>query len=905
MSKVTYALNNMTGGEVSPRLDGRPDVAKQRNGLKVAENFQILVHGGARKRPGTKFVTALKSGSAYAVLQPFQFSTSDSYMLIFGPSYIWVAKNRGMVTGAAVNITGITKANPGVVTAASHGFANGDSVIITGVAGMTEVNNRRFVVANATTNTFELSGVNTTSYTTYSSGGSVAEIIEIATTYSDDELQELRFAQYNDVLYITHKDHPLRKLSRVSNTSWTLEDVELTTGPFREINGDDERVMTIASRTFNVTGATRANPCVITTSTAHVFEVGDTVSFASIGGMTQLNGNAYDVTAVTSTTITISVDSSAFTAYTSGGTVAHALTDYKTFVKGTKVVLTASWGPFDALHVGALWRLSESGGGPGVPGPPLGDKDSTLNNKFVYTTNGKVYGISNYTGSRNDWKYFNRVPDHDSGTVRVIASRASGSESFDANFLHPGYCIVQITGVASSTTAYAKVVRYQVPESILSAGTSFWEEGAWSDYRGFPRCCAFFEQRLFTGGSTSEPTVLWASRTGAFENFEDGPDDDDALIYRASSGFADVIRWLSGGRVLVAGTSQGEYAIAASNQNEALTPSNLRMLLQTTYGTSDCPPIRVNEAVLYPQRFGLPTNAARKLREFTYDFTADTFNSVDTTVFAEHVTGEGFSRMAFQMQPEPLIVTVRTDGQMPLATYDRLQDVIAWQRYTLGGNGLAKSVGVSSGLAGDDVWIVVEREIDGGTERYLEVLDTPFEQHIHDKEDAMLLDAALTYSGSSASTITGLWHLRGEEVSILNNGSVETGTVSATGSLTLAKATTKAHIGYPYTAVLETEDLEGGTQAGVAQSRMKRISNVWVRLLGSLGGTAGPDAAKQSAIVYRDPDTLLGASPPLYSGLKRIEHLGGYDREASIRIEHSDPLPFHVTAIIAELNAQG
>jgi len=70
-------------------------------------------------------------------------------------------------------ITGITKANPAVVTAKKHGFSNGNIVIIEDVGGMTEVNNIAFTVANATTDTFELSGINSSGYTTYTSGGTV------------------------------------------------------------------------------------------------------------------------------------------------------------------------------------------------------------------------------------------------------------------------------------------------------------------------------------------------------------------------------------------------------------------------------------------------------------------------------------------------------------------------------------------------------------------------------------------------------------------------------------------------------------------------------------------------------------------------------------------------------------
>lgn len=75
-------------------------------------------------------------------------------------------------TGSVKTITGATAAFPVVVTSTSHGLANGTVVVITGVVGMTQLNNRAFIIANQATNTFELKGVDGTTYTAYTSGGS-------------------------------------------------------------------------------------------------------------------------------------------------------------------------------------------------------------------------------------------------------------------------------------------------------------------------------------------------------------------------------------------------------------------------------------------------------------------------------------------------------------------------------------------------------------------------------------------------------------------------------------------------------------------------------------------------------------------------------------------------------------
>ena len=131
---------------------------------------------------------------------------------------------------------------------------------------------------------------------------------------------------------------------------------------------------------------------------------------------------------------------------------------------------------------------------------------------------------------------------------------------------------------------------------------------------------AFYEQRLFFAGNEGEPQTIWGSRSAEFEDFEDGAEDDDAVVYALSSGRVDVIKWLAAGRVLTAGTSSGEYAIAPSETGASLSPSNVRAAMQTAWGTGDCNPITIGQTVLYPQRYGDPDNRPRKIREYTYAF---------------------------------------------------------------------------------------------------------------------------------------------------------------------------------------------------------------------------------------------------------------------------------------------
>jgi hypothetical protein len=77
---------------------------------------------------------------------------------------------------SAKTITAASLGSPGAgevtITSATHGYTDGDIIKITGVGGMQQINNRAFIVDNATTNTFTLKGTNASVYTAYTSGGS-------------------------------------------------------------------------------------------------------------------------------------------------------------------------------------------------------------------------------------------------------------------------------------------------------------------------------------------------------------------------------------------------------------------------------------------------------------------------------------------------------------------------------------------------------------------------------------------------------------------------------------------------------------------------------------------------------------------------------------------------------------
>jgi len=243
MAKSAPSLSSFTGGELSPRLSGRVNIAKYTEGLSDLTNFLVLPQGGVTRRPGTEFLGEVKDSADTTRLIPFQFKTSDTYILEFGDQIMRVYRSGLQVlTGSAKTLTAMTNANPGVFTSSSHGLSNGDEVFLNifgmGDTYLADLQNRNFKIANVTTNTFTLTdlfgnAVDTTSIGTFTAGETqtVDKIFEVATPYTSAQLADVNFAQSADTMYLVHPSHAIRTLTRSADNNWTFATPTLTSPP--------------------------------------------------------------------------------------------------------------------------------------------------------------------------------------------------------------------------------------------------------------------------------------------------------------------------------------------------------------------------------------------------------------------------------------------------------------------------------------------------------------------------------------------------------------------------------------------------------------------------------------------------------------------------------------------------
>ena len=238
---------------------------------------------------------------------------------------------------------------------------------------------------------------------------------------------------------------------------------------------------------------------------------------------------------------------------------------------------------------------------------------------------------------------------------------------------------------------------------------------------------------------------------------------------------------------------------------------------QTAFGCSHVPPIQTSNSLLFVQERG------SRVRELRFDVLQDQYQSIDMSVLSQHLlydTGAQFTiqEWAFAEEPFRIVWAVRSDGMLLGFTFMREHEVYAWHRHST--DGLVESVcsipeAYGPGIS-DAVYLIVARTIGGQTRRYVERMASRAFTTI---ADAWFVDCGLQYSGVPVTSVSGLSHLEGKTVAILGDGNVVPSKVVSGGAVALDGAYGKVTVGLPYTADLETLNLE--LAAGAARSRAR------------------------------------------------------------------------------------
>ncbi len=923
---------SFAAGEVSPTLYGRVDLSKYKSGAARMRNFYVDYKGGASRRHGLEFIDEGYKSDYPIRLIPFQFSTTQTYVLEFGQNYMRVIKDGAYVLTAPNTITGISKANPGVVTSVAHGFVTGDWVYIEGVVGMTEVNGRTFRVGTTGPNTFELQNTDTTgfstlSFTTYSSGGTAYKYYTLVTPYLGADLELLKWTQNADTMTLVHPDYAPRNLTRTDHDAWTLTNIVPAAG--------------IAAPVITAATASAAG------TAAYRYQV---TAVSATGEESVASNDGY---------ITAAVD-----------------------ITATAGANTITWGVVSGAAYYNIYRSPVARNSAAVPiGVDCGYIGSSYGTQFVDSNvtpdfaqspprrydpfmPGQVLSVTITAGGAGYVQSTATVTFAGDGTGALGVPIIVGGAVVGVIITDPGRNYTTATATFSAGGATGTVVLGPI------SGT-------------YPGVTTYFQQRQWFAASTNYPETLWASKVGAYENFDRSSPitDSDSLELTISSSQVNDIKSLiamPGGLVVLSGS--GAWQVSGGDQNNAVTPKTAVASAQAYNGCSDVPPIVINYDILYVQSKG------SIVRDLAYNFFANIYTGTDISILSNHLFDpRRIVEWAWAEEPHKLIWCVRDDGIMLSLTYLKDQEVFGWARHDT--RGRAKSVTTITEGQTDSVYFVVERVIGGRTVKYIERIlcqsipdfesptavttntgvDDVFYVDCGLKTDLVYPAADVTVNAASGNitvtanvavfsagdvgsafrmgggmgTVTaynspteievdllynitdvvpdtttpwpapegswsltpkftvigGLWHLEGEEVQVLADGSVVEGLVVTNGEITLPEEASLVSVGLGYTSQLQTLDLEVGDQT--MQGKFKRLAGLAIKVHHGRGWKYGPTWDNLKEVKQSGP--TAGRPQPLISGNTYQLMPASWNVEGRICIQQDYPLPLSILAVVPEV----
>lgn len=467
--------------------------------------------------------------------------------------------------------------------------------------------------------------------------------------------------------------------------------------------------------------------------------------------------------------------------------------------------------------------------------------------------------------------------------------------------------IVRLLIFGSSTVVSAEVIT----DLGSAAATTDWKEGKWSDYRGWPTACSFYESRLCFGGLDS----VDCTETDAFDSFatefSDGESigDSGAISRTLGQGTVDTVNWMLPLQRLVLGGDNAEYSVRSSSLDEPLTPTNFNVKQPGDQGSYPVQAVKVDSSGMMVQRGGT------RVFKLVFDNETYDYSPVDITTLVPEI-GRGMDaaasstahivRMARQRQPDTRLHCVRSDGTAAVLVYDQAENVLCWLELTCAAfaSGLIEDVVVLPGTTGsqeDQVYYTVKYTINGGTVRYR--LKWALETECVGGTLNLQMDAFITgTNGPASAIITGLPHLEGATVICWADGSCDLDAsdnpvtyVVTGGSITLTRTVTSWAVGGAYTAAWNSVKL------GQSLSHDKRLDQIGFILKDThaRGLKYGADAS------HLDTLSLMVDSAPVTANTVHAEYdqglfafPGGYGPDERLYLQAQAPLPVTILAAI-------
>jgi len=827
------------------------DLAKYHIGAARLRNFFVDYRGGASNRPGFEMVCQVKDSVNPERLIPFQFSTLQNYILEFSNLAMRVIKSGAQVFNTAKTIIGATNANPGVFNVTAHGYTTGTQVLIL-VAGMTQANNKQYLVVVVDANHFslqDLSGntLNTAGFGIFTSG-TVASLYEIVSPYAAADLALLKFTQSADTMTLTHPSYPPYDLTRTGDTAWTFTAVSI---------GSAIAAPTAPTVTVNPnTGGTTQYSYVVTAVNA----AGEESVASAVGGQ----GRQANIAAVAGSVL---IQWAAV-----AGAVSYNV--YKALpCVGLSIPAGSLYGFMTTIAGNANNQAVDTNIVPDFTfAPPTHQNPFTGNNPIAVT----------YDQQRKVFMGSATLPE------TFWMSKPGQFKNFDVS--DPIQPSDAITGTLVSRQVNNIKYGIAMPGGlIMLTGGGAWQVSGGSAGAVLSPLTVTATPQAYNGCADVEPLtinydILYVQQKGTVVR------DLSYSFYTNIYTGAD-LSVLS--NHLFTGYSIKEWTYAEEPFKIIWAVRSDGALLSLTY-------LKEQEV------FGWAQHATQGRFQSITSIQEGQENAVYVIV-QRYLRGQRVSfieRMHTRLMPygveDAFFVDCALQNDLNISSIYTLTPAAAT------GNGVAmvidppawSPIAVGYTIRAGGGIAIIRTFIDAST--VLADIIKPITD-IDQFSDPVKVWPQLpgTWSYTAPSTIfSGLDHLEGETVSILGDGNVFPPQVVNNGSIMLSQPCSKVTVGLAYTAQLQTLYLDTGDPT--IQGKRKNLVALTARVDQTRGLEMGPTFDDLTSYKDRDLNTI-GQSIDLFTGDQRMVIGGGWQTEGQLCIQQSNPLPATILGVIPEI----
>lgn len=931
--------SSFAGGELSPSMYGRTDIAKYDSGAAVLRNFFVLRYGGAANRPGFKFI-AQTYNNKKAVLIPFMYSTDQNYIVEITAGRCQFYTDGGIVVkedGTPYSIENFFTDKDLEDAAKIKYTQSADVLFIVHPAHAPMTLTRygsldwRFEAMDITGGPFDASNFNSAYIVTKTQQWTTPGTYTVHIPAGIDSIEYKIAGAGGGGGGGNHMSHGPYLYGGNGGSG------ELLTGKMTVTSNSDYQVIVGAGGSGGVgvkySGSQTSGESGGNSSFGNISARGGgggyratTPSYSSsdgewLGGSDGANGTSYGAGGAggngTGWSGTAGSGGNGWVEILYSASIGDNTTVKASDVYGD-ITLTASDDIFAKSDEGSLFSLThflETDYKKGTPSSTGGNLQvSVLPKSNVYVESFGFwdgnFSLEKYDPVSLQWvnvrtQSGNRSQNYsltEENTSESIASYRVTSTEFNTdvwsgeNEKQRGYITIQSIGgdytghVLITEYVSPTVVKGTVKKQLASTDeTRDFAFAAWNGEKGYPSATGFYEDRLVFAGSKGFPQTFWTSKTGDYYNFGTSipSADDDGITATLNGGQMNGIKAIIAFGEMLLLTAGGEFKV--SGGGKAITGSNVLSQPQEYRGVSDVNPVTIGSRIIYVQHQG------NIIRDLAYSYDVDKYTGDDLNLLASHLfEGHKIISMTYQQIPNSIVWCVRDDGLLLGLTYIKEQDIYAWHQHTTAG-GKFVSVCNIGGATEDKLYAVIER----GGQYYVEIMES--RDKSTNVEDQFFVDSGITYEGEPAGEISGLEHLEGYTVAILADGNVLPRQTVENGKVLLGNKYKKVHVGLPIDAEIKTLPIDFTAQDGTYLSRKKRIATVTLLLKDSRGGLFGMKENELDEFKWRSNEAY-GEPISLQTGKFKVTIKSAtYDETQQIIIKQPDPLPMTVLSLIPEI----